>query len=66
MVLGTSPVAMISSSYARSLPSASVTVCAAVSTERAPLPRTHGDVVLLVELGRLQRDVVHLGAQHFL
>ena len=38
MVLGTSPVAMTSSSYSRSLPSASVTVCAAVSTDRAPVP----------------------------
>ena len=26
----------------------------------------HGDVVLVVELGRLERDVVGLGAQHFL
>ena len=38
MVLGTSPVAMMSSSYPRSLPSASVTDCAAVFTDRAPLP----------------------------
>ena len=39
-VLGTSPVAMISSSYSSSLPSASFTDCAAVSTDRAPLPST--------------------------
>ena len=31
-----------------------------------PVAEPHGDVVLLVELGRLERHVVHLGAQHFL
>ena len=52
-VVGTRPVAITSSSYSSSLPSASVTVCAAVSTERTAEAEQQRDVVLVVELGGL-------------